>query len=68
MIIKGSVQREFATIYNEDHQYSAVTSIKGLKPGNPSWINQGIIIVVIIIITIVIIITIIRQHVHIRVF
>ena len=35
-----SVQREFASIYNEEHQFAAVTSIKGLKPGNPSWINQ----------------------------
>ena len=35
-----SGQREFASIYNEEHQFAAVTSIKGLKPGNPSWINQ----------------------------
>jgi len=27
-------------IVTEDHSTAAVTSIKGLKPGNPNWTNQ----------------------------
>ncbi len=27
-------------IVTEEHNYASVTSIRGLKPGNPNWINQ----------------------------
>ena len=36
----NAVQRESLPSYVEQHQYASVTSIKGLKPGNPNWINQ----------------------------
>lgn len=38
------VMREFTNgnmlLYTEEHQNSAVMSIRGMKPGNPNWINQ----------------------------
>ena len=37
-LIVPSVSNNFTS--SEDHSYSAVTSIKGLKPGNPNWTNQ----------------------------
>jgi len=36
----ASVPRESLPSYTEDYTYAALTSIKGLKPGNPNWINQ----------------------------
>ena len=36
----ATVPRESLPMYTEEHQYASVTSIKGLKPGNPNWINQ----------------------------
>jgi len=36
----STVPRESLPMYTEEHQYASVTSIKGLKPGNPNWINQ----------------------------
>ena len=36
----AGVPRESLPSYVEEHQFSSTTSIKGLKPGNPNWINQ----------------------------
>ena len=36
----AGVARESLPSYVEEHQWAATTSIKGLKPGNPNWINQ----------------------------
>jgi serine/threonine protein phosphatase PrpC len=30
----------FNGVTTEEHHFAAVTSIRGLKPGNPNWINQ----------------------------
>lgn len=36
----STVPRESLPMYTEEHNFASVTSIKGLKPGNPNWINQ----------------------------
>lgn len=30
----------YSGVVTEEHHYAGVTSVKGLKPGNPNWINQ----------------------------
>lgn len=38
--MKESTYTSANGITTEEYQYASVTSIKGLKPGNPNWINQ----------------------------
>jgi serine/threonine protein phosphatase PrpC len=34
------VKDHYSGVVTEDHHLAGVTSLKGLKPGNPNWINQ----------------------------